>query len=146
MGTDNNDEQKKANAGQWEVDHKDNGERGSERYDYYFIMNEDGNVVCDTFNSEIACIKTESDENGSYSWDEQGEKDMKRLVECRNALAGVPDPQKLMDAIDEMIKTNALDIESYRHRFWERLKNLRAARGTAPAAPGEDGGCHRSKG
>lgn len=52
-----------------------------------------------------------------------------RCKACVNALAGVPDPSAFMDAVDEMLKTDSLTIESYRQVFWQRLKNLRSARG-----------------
>lgn len=47
----------------------------------------------------------------------------------RKALDGVPDPAAFMAAVDEMLKTDSLTIESYRQVFWQRLKNLRSARG-----------------
>lgn len=90
----------------WEVDHKET-DSDSGRYDYYFIMNGDGKVVCDTLNSDVQEIHEEYDENGIYSWDEQGKKDLTRLVECRNAMIGVEKPAEFMQSVIELV--NAID-------------------------------------
>ncbi len=87
----------------WEVDRRDTVGIGSERYDFYVILNDDGQIVCDTSNSEVQYIMTESDENGSVSWDDQGRKDMERLVACRNAMVGVNDPIAMMKTIADLM-------------------------------------------
>lgn len=69
----------------------------------------------------------DDDENGSYSWDEQGKKDLTRLVECRNALAGVPDPAKLIEAVDNVLKMSK--GQALPHHVWAVIDALRAARG-----------------
>lgn len=79
----------------WEFDHKVTHGGGGEDC-RAFIMDANGKTVCDTLNSDVACIRDELDEDGVTYWDEQGEADLKRIVACVNALAGIESPQALV--------------------------------------------------
>ncbi len=94
----------------WEVDHEET-ESGSGKFHYYFIANERGKVVCDTLNSDVITIETDYDFGHAYSWDEQGKKDLTRLVECRNALANVPDPAKLIEAVHVLLEEQSAMVK-----------------------------------
>lgn len=116
------------NAKPWDVDHKET-DNGDGRYDYYFVMNGEGKVVCDSSNSDVQEIHTEDDENGSYSWDEQGKKDLTRLVECRNAMAGVPDPAAFMSAVDAVLNYKFPSTICHDIELTTAIQSLRSARG-----------------
>jgi len=95
----------------WEVDRRDTVGIGSERYDYFVILNDDGQIVCDTLNSEITVIATETDRGQPICWDSQGKENMERLVACRNAMVGVKDPIAMMKAVADLIaEYNAMKI------------------------------------
>lgn len=95
----------------WEVDHKDT-DGGDGRYDYFFIIDRDGKVICDTSNSDVQCIRENYDEHGCYRWDEQGEIDLKRAAECVNALAGVGDPSNYVSDLKAKLETANEMIQS----------------------------------
>lgn len=55
------------------------------------------------------------------------EDNAKRIKDCVNALAGVPDPAKLIEAVDNVLKMSK--GQALPHHVWAVIDALRAARG-----------------
>lgn len=65
------------------VDSRNSG--GDEAYKFFVIADLNNAIICDTFNSEVATIHTESDEDGVDRWDERGRVDMEFLARAGNS-------------------------------------------------------------
>jgi hypothetical protein len=55
------------------------------QYDAYALFDANGKSICDTLNSDLACIEQEADEDHSRTWDEVGRKNMEHIAAVLNA-------------------------------------------------------------
>jgi hypothetical protein len=68
----------------WHINKK-RGDCADGRYNYAVLTNEEGNVIIDCYNSEVATLCEEPDgECGYYQWDAQGEADISYALEAVN--------------------------------------------------------------
>lgn len=141
-----------ATPGPWEVDNTDNGESGSERFNYYSVgagPSGKWQTVFDTLNSDVACVHEEydGDEYGvtHHAWDEQGRVNCELIVALRNnlpaiiaALRAQQHAEALAAALEEVAGELEAEVEAKRGsvlpRTTERdLLSVRSARAALAA-------------
>lgn len=87
----------------WEYENK---ELCPERTAYAVLLDANGKVICDTMNSDVACVMTEPDECHRRWTDEQGRVDL-RLA------SAAPDYHKAVADLLELWPLAGYELEAY---------------------------------
>jgi len=106
----------KATPGPWESDSMKSegsfgvGEETYEGFNAFKVMDEKGNTICDTLNSDMGEVHVEYDEDGATAWDEIGRRNATFIaaLDPQTVLALLASHEALRAEVERLREENAV--------------------------------------